>query len=184
MVVTPLVDSTEDVFVRHGARLAFALSRSATFEISSGVVRATLHNADLPGKLKVRKVTSPVTKNQYKKGGQTSKGHERLSSGRCWAHLLLSLPTTPNCRSRLVVREIKKAMKKSDVPSATGLFSGVSLLESVKALLSLIVFHTQEEAKGKRTLAMYDLSRAHVRGVPVRRVFVELRTGRKRRSRV
>ena len=36
----------------------------------------------------------------------------------------------PNDKSRLVVRE--KAMKKSDVPSATELFSGMPPLESVK----------------------------------------------------
>ena len=53
----------------------------------------------------------------------------------------------PNYRSRLVVREIKKAMKKSDVPSAVELFSGMPPLESVKA-------HQEEE--GKRTLAIYD----------------------------
>ena len=47
-------------------------------------------------------------------------------------------------------------------------------LESVKALFSLFVSHSQEEAKGKRNLAMYDTSRAHFHGVPVRRVFVVL----------
>ena len=51
-------------------------------------------------------------------------------------------------------------------------------LESVKkSVVSLFVSHYQEEAKGKRTLAMYDISRAHIHGVPVRRVrrvFVEL----------
>ena len=50
----------------------------------------------------------------------------------------------PNCRSRSVVREIKKAMKKSDVPSEAGLFSGMPPLESVKALLCLFVSHNQE----------------------------------------
>ena len=80
----------------------------------------------------------------------------------------------PNYRSRLAVREVKKAMKKSDVPSAAELFSGLPPPESVKALLSLFVSHSQEEAKGKRTLAMCDICRAHFHGVPVRRVFVEL----------
>ena len=47
-------------------------------------------------------------------------------------------------------------------------------LESVKALLSLFVFHSKEEATGKRTLTMYYISRAHFHGIPVRRVFVEL----------
>ena len=65
-------------------------------------------------------------------------------------------------------------MKKSDVPSATELFSGMPTLESVSALLSLFVSHSQEETKGKRTVAMYDISRAHFHGVPVRRLFVEL----------
>ena len=35
----------------------------------------------------------------------------------------------PNCRSRLVVREIKKATKKSYVLSAAELFSGMPPLE-------------------------------------------------------
>ena len=76
----------------------------------------------------------------------------------------------PNYKSRLVVREIKKALKKSDVHSAAELFSGISALETVKAPLSLFVSHNQEEEKGKRTLAMYDISRAHFHGVPVRSV--------------
>ena len=37
----------------------------------------------------------------------------------------------PNYRSRLVVREIEEAMKRSDVPSAAELFSGIPPLESV-----------------------------------------------------
>ena len=91
----------------------------------------------------------------------------------------------PNCRSGLVVRGIKKAMKKkSDVPSAAELFSGMPPLETVKAPFSLFVSHSHQEEKGKRTLAMYDISRAHVHGVPVRRVPVELRTRRKRGSHV
>ena len=49
----------------------------------------------------------------------------------------------------------------------------------MEALLSLIVSHSQEEANGKRTLAMYDISRAHVHGVPVRRVFMKLPDGEK-----
>ena len=92
----------------------------------------------------------------------------------------------PNTRSRLIVgeREVKKAMKRSDVPSAAELFSGMPPLESGRALLSLFVSHSQEEAKGKRTLAMYDISGTHFHGVPVRRVFVELRTRRKKGSHV
>ena len=49
----------------------------------------------------------------------------------------------------------------------------------MEALLSLIVSHSQEEANGKRTLAMHDISRAHVHGVPVRRVFMKLSDGEK-----
>ena len=43
----------------------------------------------------------------------------------------------PNCRSRSVVPEIKKALKRSDVPSAAEFFSGMPPLESVKTLLSV-----------------------------------------------
>ena len=54
------------------------------------------------------------------------------------------------------------------------------LLESVKALLSLFVSDNQEEAKGKRTLAMCDISRAHFHGVPVRRTFADEEKGKAR----
>ena len=79
-----------------------------------------------------------------------------------------------NYRSRLCVREIKKAMKKSEIPQATDLFSGMPPLEAVKALLSIFVGHCQEVTKDNRALAMYDISRAHFHGVPVRRLFIEL----------
>ena len=65
-------------------------------------------------------------------------------------------------------------MKRSDFLSAAELFSGMPLLESVKALFSLFVFHTQEEAKDKQALDMYNISRVHFHGTPVRIVFVEL----------
>ena len=76
------------------------------------------------------------------------------------------------------MREIKKVVKKSDVPSAAELLSGLPPLESVKTLLSLFVSHSREEAKGNRTFAMFDIGRAYFRGVPERRVFVELPDGR------
>ena len=56
----------------------------------------------------------------------------------------------PNYRSRLVVRELKKTVKKSDVPTAAELFSGMPILESVKALLSPCSSDSQEEARSKR----------------------------------
>ena len=65
------------------------------------------------------------------------------------------------------MRGIKKTMKKSDVYSAAELFSGKPPLESVKAILSLFVSYSKKEAKGKRTLAMDDISRAHFHEVPV-----------------
>jgi hypothetical protein len=80
----------------------------------------------------------------------------------------------PNYRSRLVVREIKKAMRKSDVPSAAELFSGMPPLEGMKALASIFVGHCHEADKGRRHLAMYDISRAHFHGTPLRRLFIEL----------
>ena len=80
----------------------------------------------------------------------------------------------PNYRSRLCVREIKKAMKKSEIPQAADLFSGMPPLEAVKILLGIFVGHCREPSKGPRTLAMYDVSRAHFHGVPTRRLFIEL----------
>ena len=66
-------------------------------------------------------------------------------------------------------------------PSAAELFTEMPPLESVKALVSLFVSHCQDNAKGKRTLALYDISRAHFHGVPVRRLFVELSEEEKER---
>ena len=80
----------------------------------------------------------------------------------------------PNYRSRLCVREIKKAMKRSEIPQAADLFSGMPPLEAVKALISIFVGHCQEPSKGRRSLMAFDISRAHFHGVPARRVFVEL----------
>ena len=74
----------------------------------------------------------------------------------------------------MCVREIKKAMKKPEIPQAADLFSGMPPLEAVKALLSIFVGHCQEATKGNRALAMYVISRAHFHGVPVRRLFIEL----------
>ena len=68
-------------------------------------------------------------------------------------------------------------MKKSDVLSAAELFSGMPPMESVKAHFSLSVRLPQSRRcrkDCKRFLAMYDISRAHFHGVPVRRVVVEL----------
>ena len=47
--------------------------------------------------------------------------------------------------------------------------------------LSLFVSHSQKEANGTRILAMYDISRAHFHGVPVRSLFVELPDAEKER---
>ena len=66
-----------------------------------------------------------------------------------WVDTDMGDANRPNCRSRLVVRGIKKAMKKSDVPSAAELFSGMPPPDSVKPLLFLFVSHNQEEAKGQ-----------------------------------
>ena len=99
-----------------------------------------------------------------------------------WVDTDRSHADRPNYRSRLVEGEIKKAKKRSHVPSGAKLFSGMPPLESVKkSVVSLFVSHYQEEAKGERTLAMYDISRAHIHGVPVRRVFVELPDDEKER---
>ena len=52
-----------------------------------------------------------------------------------WIHTDRGDAGRPNCGSRLVVREMKKAKKKSGVPSE--LLSGMPHLKRVKALLSL-----------------------------------------------
>ena len=53
----------------------------------------------------------------------------------------------PNCRSRLVVREIKKAMKKSDALSSAELFNGMPPLESVCTSLSACI---PQSGRGER----------------------------------
>ena len=80
----------------------------------------------------------------------------------------------PNYRSRLCVREIKKAMKTTEIPQAADLFSGMPPLEAVKALMSIFVGHCQEPSKGRRSLMAFDIRRAHFHGVPASRVSVEL----------
>ena len=103
-------------------------------------------------------------------GARSSQGVEGAKARPCVASQTDKVDADrPNYRSRLLVREIKRAMKKSDVPCAAELFSGMPPLENV-----LFVANTQEEAKSKLSLAMYDISLAHFHGVPVRRVFVEL----------
>eukprot|EP00971_Amphidinium_carterae_P339978 6478084-Amphidinium_carterae.1 len=77
----------------------------------------------------------------------------------------------PSYRSRLVAREIRKAMAEQLSTSET--FSGMPPLEGLKCLLSLFVGHSVDMGT-QRTLAFYDISRAHFHGVPLRRIFVEL----------
>ena len=55
---------------------------------------------------------------------------------------------------------------ESRCPFCSCTYSGIQPLESESIPRSV--------AKGKRTLAIYDISRAHFRGVPARRVFVDL----------
>ena len=78
-----------------------------------------------------------------------------------WVDTDKDVADPPKYRFRVAVRETKKAMKKSDVRTAVELFSGMPPLERVKAFLSLFLSYNQEEAKDKRTLAMYGISRAH-----------------------
>ena len=81
----------------------------------------------------------------------------------------------PHYRSRMAVREIKKATKKSDVPSAAELHSGMPPLES-KCENTPLSVRPSQSGRGEKQAnpCKYDISRAHFHGVPVRRVFVEL----------
>ena len=63
----------------------------------------------------------------------------------------------PNHRSPLVVRETKRAMRKSDVPFATELFSGMPPLESEQALLS----PTNKKSQKGSELLQYVTSAVH-----------------------
>ena len=89
----------------------------------------------------------------------------------------------PNIRSRICAREIKRAMPATERPEAAELFSGMPPLECLKALLSIFVGHVHEGNRGKRSLLMCDVSRAHFHGVPLRRLFIELPDEEKERIR-
>ena len=65
----------------------------------------------------------------------------------------------PNCKSHLVVERSRR-------PFAAEVFSGMPFLEDS----SLCSLNSQEEAIGKRTLAMHDISHAHFHGVPAKSV--------------
>ena len=80
----------------------------------------------------------------------------------------------------MVVREIKKVMKTSDVSFAAELFSGMPSLESVKALLYQFVSHNQKRSERQAIPCnVRHPSCAHCHEAPVRLEFVELQDEKK-----
>lgn len=77
----------------------------------------------------------------------------------------------PKVRSRLVVREIKKAKAWGDQLSGSETFSSTPPVEAVYALLS--IFMTKDGKKDKK-LGSWDISRAHFMGRAAREIIVEL----------
>ena len=81
---------------------------------------------------------------------------------------------SPNFRSRLVVREIKKA--SSPLPEHES-FSAMPPLEALKALCSLLVSYKKSRFGKPLKMKILDISRAHFYGTSRRRVFCNLPEG-------
>ena len=77
----------------------------------------------------------------------------------------------PNFRSRLVVREIRKASEP--LPEHES-FSAMPPLEALKALCSLLVSREKSRFGRDLKLKILDISRAHFYGASRRRVFCNL----------
>ena len=91
-----------------------------------------------------------------------------------WVDRSKSDAVNPMYRSRLVVREIKKASKPLEEHES---YSAMPPLEALKALLSIMT-SKRVSTKGKRyKLALIDISRAHFYGASKRRVFCALPQG-------
>ena len=81
---------------------------------------------------------------------------------------------SPNFRSRLVVREIKKA--SSPLPEHES-FSAMPPLEALKALCSWLVSYKKSRFGRPLRMKILDISRAHFYGTSRRRVFCNLSEG-------
>ena len=80
---------------------------------------------------------------------------------------------SPKVRSRLVVREIRKAKPLDLQLGGADTFASTPPLEAVYALISL--FMTKENSRrGKRKMAAWDISRAHFMGRATREILVTL----------
>ena len=63
-------------------------------------------------------------------------------------------------RSRLVVREIKKAKKEEDKLEPQEVFSSMPPVEALKALVSHMMTEQKDSAGEELVLALYDISRS------------------------
>ena len=82
-----------------------------------------------------------------------------------------------NYRSRLVVKEVKRAKAPEERMSTIELFSSTPPLEAVRLLLSLMVTERTSRRGGTLKLACWDVSRAHLYGEVQRLIFVDLPEG-------
>ncbi|CAK0852608.1 unnamed protein product [Prorocentrum cordatum] len=86
--------------------------------------------------------------------------------------------TQPRYRSRLVAREIKKAMRPEDRPDQAELFSAMPPLEAFKAMVAIFVGRANDayhDGESEEIIYKFcDISRAHFYGDVHREVYVEL----------
>ncbi|CAK0859186.1 unnamed protein product [Prorocentrum cordatum] len=86
--------------------------------------------------------------------------------------------TQPRYRSRLVAREIKKAMRSEDRPDQAELFSATPPLEAFKAMVTIFVGRVNDAHHDGDTeeiiYKLYDISRADFYGDVNREVYVDL----------
>ena len=67
-------------------------------------------------------------------------------------------------RARLVVREIKKAKSEYEKLEPSNVFSAMSPVESLKALVSHVMSERVDKRGRTLVLAVFDVSRAHFYG--------------------
>ena len=76
-------------------------------------------------------------------------------------------------RARIVVREIKKAKTEDEKLEPNDVFSAMPPVESLKALVSHVMTEKVDKLGRPLTLAVFDVSRAHLYGARARDVYVQ-----------
>ena len=77
-------------------------------------------------------------------------------------------------RSRLVVREIKKAKREEDKLDPSEVFSSMPPIEGLKCLISHLMTERTDPDGEPLCMKVWDVSRAHIYGIAERKVYTNL----------